>query len=30
MAYKFENGAIRYVKETKVAKQPKEAKHPKK
>lgn len=25
MAYKFENGVIRYVKETKEAKQPKEA-----
>ena len=30
MAYKVENGVIRYVKETKVAKQPKEEKQPKK
>ena len=30
MAYKFENGVIRYVKETKEVKQPKEAKQPKK
>lgn len=30
MTYKFENGVIRYVKETKEAKQPKEAKRPKK
>lgn len=30
MAYKFENGVIRYVNETKEAKQPKEAKKPKK
>ncbi len=30
MAYKFENGVIRYVKETKEAKQPKEAQKPKK
>jgi len=30
MAYKFENGVIRYVKETKETKQPEEAKQPKK
>jgi hypothetical protein len=30
MAYKIENGVIRYVKETKEAKQSREAKQPKK
>ena len=30
MAYKFENGVIRYVKDEKKVNQPKEAKQPKK